>query len=102
MKGSFSWDFNFFYAGPSDFLDANCDGDVDIAVVRSNMTGFGVLPGDGDGAFADGPTVPSVDVGVPNSVRSGDFDGDGLPDLAFGMNTGQGTGTVAIYLNTSE
>jgi hypothetical protein len=98
------WGFNFFYAEKAALLDADCDGDIDITVLRANID-FAVLPGNGDGSFSEGLHVIAEDVGKPWAVHVGDFNGDGLPDLAFGLanEPGQEIGSaVAIYLNTSQ
>jgi hypothetical protein len=98
------WAFDFFYAERAALLDADCDGDIDITVVRNNLD-FAVLPGNGDGSFSEGLHVFADDVGRPWAVHAGDFNGDGLPDLAFGLanEPGEAIGSaVAIYLNTSQ
>ena len=65
--------------------DLNGDGKVDLAVtgISNSGTGVTVFPGQGNGTFAAAVPYP-----VPNAVSvagliTGDFNGDGLPDLAF-------------------
>jgi hypothetical protein len=48
------------------------DGGLDITGSRHPITDSGVLPGAGAEVF---PDAPSVVVGYPISVRTGDFDG---------------------------
>jgi hypothetical protein len=62
--------------------DFNGDGKMDLAVVGDYIApgGVTILLGNGDGTFtAAGPNLdPSADFGV---IASGDFNGDGIPDL---------------------
>ena len=70
-------------------LDANADGKIDliIAAYENSLLQLGVLLGNGDGTFqppvyySSGVNDSSEDFeGVP--VVSGDFNGDGIPDVA--------------------
>ena len=83
--------------------DFNGDGLPDLAVANSAAFGgtpsVSVLVGHGDGTFQ---TASTVRVGqVPTSVAVGDFNGDGIPDLAVateidnivGVLVGNGDGT---------
>jgi hypothetical protein len=62
--------------------DFNNDGRADIVVSSQGAPGISVLLGDGAGNFAPA----SAPFGIPNRVSfgidAGDFDGDGIPDLA--------------------
>ena len=75
--------------------DINADGNPDI------ITSFSVLLGDGTGSFSfSGPPVLVFPPGVrrPAALTTGDFNGDGAPDLAYGMTgTSPGTDRVFIY-----
>jgi len=72
-------------SGPTSIAvgDFNRDGLPDLAVVNNNYeydNNVSVLLGDGDGSFQ---AARSFGVGnLPTSVAVGDFNGDGLPDLA--------------------
>jgi Bacterial Ig-like domain (group 3)/FG-GAP-like repeat len=60
--------------------DLNHDGKVDLVVTYQGFRGGAVtiLPGNGDGTFSTGATY---DVGGAG-VAMGDFNGDGIPDIA--------------------
>jgi hypothetical protein len=53
-----------------------------------------VLLGNGDGTFKTG--VHYVVADIPGSVASGDFNGDGAPDLAVAAS---GASSVSVLLN---
>ncbi len=84
--------------------DFNGDGIPDLVVTNAGAGGFGddtvsVLLGNGDGSFQTGPTY--VVGSHPFSVVVGDFNGDGIPDIAtanevsgdIGVLLGRGDGT---------
>jgi Big-like domain-containing protein/VCBS repeat protein len=65
--------------------DFNGDGFPDLAVARGGTSLFGpgivtILLGNGDGTFTEGASPFAGD--DPESIAVGDFDGDGIPDLA--------------------
>jgi FG-GAP-like repeat len=61
------------------------DANADIAVAKLTFSGTAsVLLGDGSGGFAHAPGSPLETGGYGTfSVATGDFNGDGKPDLAF-------------------
>jgi hypothetical protein len=84
--------------------DFNGDGIPDLAVVQFNIitvnTGnVSILLGKGDGTFQAAQEYP-VDSGIPNNAVVGDFNGDGIPDLAIVKQASlrDNTGTVSILL----
>jgi hypothetical protein len=87
--------------------DFNQDGKTDLVVTNEGTSGAGntvsVLFGNGDGTFK--AAVPATTGAGPFSVAVGDFNGDGLPDLAvtnygsLGDCAGNGT-TVSVLLGS--
>jgi len=75
--------------------DFNGDGNMDL-FVRGGTTAV-ILLGYGDGSFTVGaPMSVPDDSGRHGTVAVGDFNGDGMPDIAFLDNSG---GAVAVMLN---
>jgi len=64
-------------------LDANRDGKIDLVVVNERGGSASILLGDGRGNFSAAGGSPVAAGHSPNDVAVGDFNGDGLPDLAF-------------------
>jgi hypothetical protein len=62
--------------------DFNGDGVQDLAVANSNSNDVTVLLGTGTGGFTAASGSPFAVGTQPNSVVAGDFNGDGIPDLA--------------------
>lgn len=63
--------------------DFNGDGIQDLAISDSNdgQVLLAILLGDGDGSFTAATTSPTVGL-YPDSIAVGDFNSDGVPDLA--------------------
>jgi FG-GAP-like repeat/FG-GAP repeat len=83
---------------PLTFAIADFDGDghADIAagwqrIVVPQGGGVAIFLGNGDGTFREGDRI---DAGVVGSLATGDFDGDGIPDLAVAT---RGNGADAPY-----
>src|SRR5216684_3491351 len=85
--------------------DFNGDGVPDLAVVNmgtspSYVDGtVSVLLGNGDGRFQEARSFAAGS--LPSSVAVGDFNGDGLPDLAV-ANDHPSMGTVAVLLGNGD
>jgi hypothetical protein len=89
--------------------DFNGDGKLDLATANSNQTsntdfgGMTVLLGNGDGTFR---APVAYDAGVrPYAVVSGDFNGDGVLDLAVGAGGDAAThqpATIAVFLGNGD
>jgi len=88
--------------------DFNGDGIPDLAVISSdNSFGGGpftvaVFLGNGDGTFRTGPTIQPSDMWIYPSMISGDFNGDGKPDLAILSYDGSTTSYLTILLNNGD
>jgi hypothetical protein len=84
--------------------DFNGDGIPDLAVANgaaANGAGVSVLLGNGDGTFQHAVTYPAGTF-FPECVAVGDFNGDGVPDLAVANAGTQYAGTVSILLGNGD
>jgi hypothetical protein len=82
--------------------DFNDDGKLDIVVI--NSIGFratvSVLLGNGDGTF--GAPVPYGVGNEPLSIAVGDFNGDGIPDIAVANQGAGDPGNVSVLLGNGD
>ncbi len=62
--------------------DFNGDGKPDIALLFQDVSTVYTLPGNGDGTFGVAVTIPLPAGAEPSSIVAGDWNGDGIPDLA--------------------
>ncbi len=83
--------------------DFNGDGKPDIAVGVSGAHGIGdtvtILSGNGDGTFTSPATGPVVVSSFVASIKVGDFNADGLPDLAVTDST---SGILTAFLSNGS
>jgi len=85
--------------------DFNGDGTLDIAYSGLVSAGSAkenthILLNQGDGTFND--IVPTAMADVGGIVVAGDFNNDGLPDLAVEVDTGSGPVTLQTFLNAGS
>jgi hypothetical protein len=73
--------------------DFNGDSFQDLAVANLNGNTVTIMLGNGLGGFTAAPGSPFTAGKTPYSVMVGDFDGNGVPDLAV-SNSGDNTVTV--------
>ena len=64
--------------------DFNADGIQDLAVSNYIDGSVTVLLGNGSGGFTSRSGSPFTNIANPSSILEGDFNGDGVPDLAIG------------------
>jgi hypothetical protein len=76
-------------------VDLNGDGVLDL--VTSGSSGIGVSQGNGDGTFQFGLYEWTDEVN-PTSLTTGDYNGDGRPDVAV---SNGGTNSISIFLGTA-
>jgi hypothetical protein len=105
-----------FRAGPATFAgfdpdgiavgDFNGDGKADVAVTSLPATYGGtssvtILLGNGDGSFTAAPSI--VNVGnTAAAIVTGDFNGDGIPDLATESLGGLPNNGVSVFLGNGD
>ena len=77
--------------------DFNGDGNLDIVTANSGSNNITVLLGNGSGGFAPALGSPFAAGSAPWSIVTGDFNGDGMADLAVANN---GSNNVTILLGT--
>jgi hypothetical protein len=92
------------HAGAIAVRDLNGDGIPDLVVATDPSLATGtvsVLLGNGDGTFRAPRTVAAG--GFPSSVAVGDFNGDGIPDLAVAnINGTSSPETVSVLLGNGD
>ncbi len=81
-------------------VDLNGDGRLDAVVANAGSNNLSVLLGNGAGGFTPAPNSPfSTDSGRPVTVVTGDFNGDGKPDVAV---VNESSADVSILLGDGK
>jgi len=83
--------------------DMNRDGKPDIVVGNYGSASVSVMLGHGDGTFDAGADAKIANAGTfvrPQGVQVGDFDGNGIPDVAISGD--QDSGKVAVFLGVGD
>jgi hypothetical protein len=99
---------NTFAAGGSlssiTIADFNSDGKPDVAAANPSSGGIALFLGNGDGTFQTAKTILLAGGSVPLSAVSGDFNGDGKPDLivAFSPTDNTQPGGIAVLLGKGD
>ncbi len=85
--------------------DFNGDGLLDV-VIPDNAFSFVYLQGFGDGTFRAAPSYPLPDTFVTRaasfSVATGDFNGDGIPDVVVGAQGNTSATGMVVYLGKGD
>ncbi len=83
--------------------DFNGDGKLDLAVGASGTAGasdaVAIFLGNGDGTFTSPTPLPTVTSNSIAGVQVGDFNADGIPDLAL---TDSNAGTFTVFLGNGS
>jgi hypothetical protein len=79
--------------------DFNGNGKMDLAVANSSDSTVTILLGNGNGTFTQAANSPVTVGSRPISIAEGDFNGDGIPDLAV---ANYGDDTVTILLGNGD
>ena len=88
--------------------DFNLDGKMDLALMRSGPSGsvVTILLGNGDGTFGPPTDYPAgASSFLPSYLDTGDFNGDGIPDLAVTNPPPAGStvpGTVGVFIGKGD
>ncbi|MGA7157738.1 MAG: Ig-like domain repeat protein [Acidobacteriaceae bacterium] len=81
--------------------DFNGDGKPDVALLFEDVSTVSTLLGNGDGTFGAAAGVPLPAGAEPTSIVAGDWNGDGIPDLAV-VNQNLSSVTSLTSLRTQQ
>jgi uncharacterized protein (TIGR03437 family) len=110
--GTFKAGATFSVGSSPSFLlaaDFNRDGNLDLAVVNSgfifmdnNPGSISILLGKGDGTFRPAENLSVSATIWPNSVSTGDFNQDGIPDLIVSAATENFNWTLVVFIGNGD
>ena len=81
--------------------DFNGNGNADLAVVNTGSNTMSILLGNGSGGFASAPRSPITVGTLPQGVAVGDFNGDGIADLAVASSASNNHKVIILLGNGS-
>ena len=81
--------------------DLDGDGKPDVIVANRNSVNISVLLNTGTGTLKPAVDYPTPTTGTPESIAIGDFNGDGLPDIAVAI-SGINATSIAIFINNGN
>jgi len=81
--------------------DLNQDGKIDVAVANEASQSVSVLLGNGNGTFTQATGSPIAAGNYPQAIAIGDFNADGIPDLAV-VNDGSPGTTIWLGSGNGE
>jgi hypothetical protein len=82
-----------------DVVDLNNDNNLDIVVVSTSASNFGVFLGQGNGSFSQQTTYSTGTNSVPLELALGDLNGDNILDLVVSDTT---TSALLIFLGIAN
>ena len=81
--------------------DLNGDGKPDVIVGNRNSGNISVLLNAGNGSLLPAVDYATPTTGTPESIAIGDFNGDGVPDIAVAI-SGINATSIAIFINNGN
>jgi hypothetical protein len=82
--------------------DFNGDGFPDLATVNLDDNNVTIFLGNAMGTFTQATGSPIGVSSSPSAIAAGDFNGDGIPDLAVTTNNGDSTDSITILLGKGD
>ncbi|HTS11528.1 MAG TPA: FG-GAP-like repeat-containing protein [Candidatus Limnocylindrales bacterium] len=102
--GTFQSAVNYTVGTTPEFVavaDLNGDGWTDVVVGNRNSGNISVLLNAGNGTLNSAVNYATPATGTPESIAIGDFNGDGIPDIAVAI-SGINATSIAIFLGNGD